>query len=175
MVEAKVSRPEIERSCNNFCSWLTFLSCWCSNIADDGSVKMERHLSTLLSLRRKERQICRTADMVPAVLYDSNVKVLLYLKIGQYMTNSSTLCTPNFWGGHFWSTAESRAYIIDLEVALADDLMKTARTESSVVLLPFSCMPWLIFSHFLFLKSLYIAHPPPPFFCPIIYKFHRIG
>ncbi len=47
---------------------------------------MERHLSTLLSLRRRERQICRTADMVRVVLYDFIVRVLLYLKIGQYMT-----------------------------------------------------------------------------------------
>ena len=57
---------------------------------------MERHLSTLLSLRRRERQICRTADMVRAVLYDSNVRVLLYLKVGRYMTNSSTLRTVTF-------------------------------------------------------------------------------
>lgn len=54
----------------------------CSNIAVDGSVKMERHLSTLLSLRRRERQICRNADMARAVLYNFIVKVLLYLKIG---------------------------------------------------------------------------------------------
>ena len=97
--------------------------------------------------------------MVPAVLYDSNVRVLLYLKIGRYMTKSSTLRTvvfrgclkkPKFlrgsflehsWKSHFGSIAESHAYITDLEVALADDLMKTARTGSSVVLLPVLCMP----------------------------------
>ena len=64
--------------------------------AVDGSIKMERHLSALLSLRRREGHIYRNADMVRAVLYDFIVRVLLYLKIGQYMTNSSTLCTVTF-------------------------------------------------------------------------------
>lgn len=86
----------LKASCNMLSSWLTFLSYWYSNIAVDGSVKMERHLSALLFLRRREGQICRNADMVRAVLYDFIVRVLLYLKIGQYMTNSSTLCTVTF-------------------------------------------------------------------------------
>jgi len=61
-----------------------------------GSVKMERYLSTLLSLYRRERQICPTAGTVRVVLYDFIIRVLLYLKIGQYMTNSSTLRTVTF-------------------------------------------------------------------------------
>lgn len=58
---------------------------------------MERHLSTLLSLHRRERQVCRTANMIQAVLCDLIVGVLLYLKIDQYMTNSNILRIVTFY------------------------------------------------------------------------------
>jgi hypothetical protein len=41
---------------------------------------------------------------------------------------------------YFWSIVKSRAYIV-IEVALADDLLRKAKTRYSVVLLSLSYMP----------------------------------
>jgi len=61
ITEEKVSRSEADDSYNMFCSWATFLSCWRSNAADDGSAKIECQLALVSSWRRRER-ICRQTE-----------------------------------------------------------------------------------------------------------------
>ena len=181
MMKTKIFLSKIESSCNMFCSWLTFLSCWCNNIANDESIKMKRHLFTLLSLRRKERQICRNSNMIRAVLYDFIVKVFLYLKINQYMINFNILrtiifcwCsfsrinfyikTSNFWKSYVWSIRvkaifETLSKVVRtslIELALTNDLLKKVRIECSMMFFSLLCYA-LIFSHFFLLKFLNIA------------------
>ena len=116
MVKTKISLSKIKSSCNVLCSWSTFLSYWCNNIANDESVKMERHLFTLLSLPRRERQIGRTTDM-SGLSYMISLKecsdtwrlvsrwLILALPYSDLLLVSFCIDphirTPNFWGDRF--------------------------------------------------------------------------
>ena len=167
MIETNVFQSEIESFCNMICSWLTFLSCWCSNIADDDVdqdettfvytlIFIQKRTSNLLNckyVRVKVDQHMIISSTLVRRSFDDLLRVIIFVKESQI---SERIISEAF---RIRIICEALSRVVRtslIEFALTDDLLKKVKIECLMMLLSLSCYA-LIFSHFLFLKSLKIA------------------